>query len=360
VGGSAGGCSGRSCRQRGRTGIGADVGDRRRRLGDAAIDQALLRFCPDAVSDEMEQIMTDQKTGVDTCPLVSVCIPTYNRCEQLKSAVFSVMNGTYEHIAIIISDNASSDGTQEWCESICATDSRISYFRHEVNQGPTKNFEFARAKANGKYFMWLGDDDYLSSDYIEVCVAELETDESIALVSGVGVFHSGKSFLERRSDLFQLTNSQVFILIAKYLWLVRDNSIYYGIYRFEMVKGISQMNCVAGDWIWIAEILVYGKARMLDTVVIHRAQGGTTSSSFENIVKVLGAPAWQARYPRAAIAMNLFRYIGSSNDGSKSKKASTLCARSAVILVVFIKMLRSGFRVFLGALSLAKRRLASM
>lgn len=304
--------------------------------------------------------MTNEKSCAYTRPLVSVCIPTYNRCEQLKAAVWSVLNGTYQNIAIIISDNASSDGTQEWCESICATDSRISYFRHEVNQGPTRNFEFAREKASSKYFMWLSDDDYLSSEYIDVCVAELEADDSLALVSGVARFHTGGAVLDRRSDFFQLTNSQSFVRVAKYLWLVTDSSIYYGIYRSEIVKECVLINCLAGDWIWIAEMLVYGKARMLDTVVIHRAQGGTTSSSFENIVKVFGAPAWQARYPLAAIAINLFRYIGSSNDGSKSKKAGTLCARSAVILVVFVKMLRSGVRVFLGALSLAKRRLEDM
>jgi glycosyltransferase involved in cell wall biosynthesis len=309
----------------------------------------------------MEQIVTDQKSGLDVRPLVSVCIPTYNRCEQLKTAVWSVLNGTFEHVAIIISDNASSDGTREWCESICAIDRRVSYFRHEVNHGPTKNFEFARSKANGKYFMWLGDDDYLSPDYIEVCLATLETDESLALVAGVGAFHRSKVPLNHKTDFYQLTGGQAFVRVAKYLWLVNDNSIYYGIYRSEMAKNISLANCVAGDWVWIVEILARGKARMLDSIVVHREQGNNTSSSIENIVKVIGAPGWQSRYPRTAIATNLIRYVGASNyrskSGSKSEKISIQCVRGAVMFVVFMKTLRAGTRVFSRVFSRAARKL---
>ncbi|MBK9428337.1 MAG: glycosyltransferase family 2 protein [Gammaproteobacteria bacterium] len=234
--------------------------------------------------------MTDQKADVDTCPLVSVCIPTYNRCEQLKTAVESVLKGSYDHVAIIISDNASSDGTQEWCESVCAADNRVSYFRHEVNQGPTRNFEFARSKANGQYFVWLGDDDYLSPDYIEVCVAALEADASLVLVSGVGRFHTGNVLLDLQPDFFQLTAGPAFVRVAKYLWLVGDNSIYYGIYRSEMVENISLVNCIAGDWVWMAEVLARGKAKMVDPIIVHREQGDNTSSSMEKMVKVLRYP----------------------------------------------------------------------
>lgn len=291
--------------------------------------------------------MTDQKADVDTCPLVSVCIPTYNRCEQLKTAVESVLKGSYDHVAIIISDNASSDGTQEWCESVCAADNRVSYFRHEVNQGPTRNFEFARSKANGQYFMWLGDDDYLSPDYIEVCVAALEADASLVLVSGVGRFHTGNVLLDLQPDFFQLTAGPAFVRVAKYLWLVGDNSIYYGIYRSEMVENISLVNCIAGDWVWMAEVLARGKAKMVDPIIVHREQGDNTSSSMENMVKVLALPTWNARFPRTAIAMNLIRYVGVSNREAKRRGLGSISVHCAVASVVFLKALRSSARQLL-------------
>lgn len=47
-------------------------------------------------------------------PLISVYIPTYNRLELLKRAVQSVQNQTYKNFEIIIVDDNSSDGTQDF------------------------------------------------------------------------------------------------------------------------------------------------------------------------------------------------------------------------------------------------------
>nr|MDJ0677717.1 glycosyltransferase [Calothrix sp. MO_167.B42] len=50
-------------------------------------------------------------------PLVSVIIPTYNRCHYLQEAINSAIQQTYQNIEIIISDNCSIDDTQEIVES---------------------------------------------------------------------------------------------------------------------------------------------------------------------------------------------------------------------------------------------------
>jgi glycosyltransferase involved in cell wall biosynthesis len=51
-------------------------------------------------------------------PLLSICIPTYNRAELLKNCVESiVINYDFdEEVEVVISDNASDDNTLEICE----------------------------------------------------------------------------------------------------------------------------------------------------------------------------------------------------------------------------------------------------
>lgn len=76
-----------------------------------------------------------------TMPLVSICIPTYNRLSYLKKCVQSIVsqpefqNGKVE---IAISDNVSTDGTKEWCEEQVEKyrkQGNFIYHRNDYNTG---------------------------------------------------------------------------------------------------------------------------------------------------------------------------------------------------------------------------------
>ena len=47
-------------------------------------------------------------------PFFSVVIPTYNRSDVLSRSVDSVLSQTYQNFELIIIDNGSTDGTQQW------------------------------------------------------------------------------------------------------------------------------------------------------------------------------------------------------------------------------------------------------
>jgi len=99
-------------------------------------------------------------------PLVSICIPTYNRDAKLQRAIEALLRCDYPNIEIMKSDNASTDDTRAMCEKWAASDTRIRYYRHAANQGIVRNFQFARSKATGKFFLWHGDDDRLDRGFI--------------------------------------------------------------------------------------------------------------------------------------------------------------------------------------------------
>lgn len=252
-------------------------------------------------------------------PLVSVCIPTYNRAKKLERAVHALVGGSYKNIEIIISDNASSDETQNICSAFVASDSRVKYFRHAENQGPTKNFEFARDQATGKYFLWHGDDDYLDTDYIRTCVAELEQYPSLVLASGLGAYHNGDNTLTHYGNVIQSDSDVPFFRVMKYLSLVGDNSIFYGVFRVDLLRGIRMPNCLAGDWAWIGSVLLRGKAKVIPVVYVHRDFEGSTSSSIARIVSVIGAPRWHSRFPWIALSANVAGYLTFQSSDYKKK-----------------------------------------
>src|ERR1700687_633000 len=103
-------------------------------------------------------------------PLVSIGLPTYNRAVGLGRAIESVLAQDYRNIELIVSDNASTDETERLCTEYCRRDSRVRYLRQETNRGAISNFRAVVAHAQGEFFMWLGDDDWLDQGYLSECL----------------------------------------------------------------------------------------------------------------------------------------------------------------------------------------------
>src|SRR5688572_10868700 len=98
-------------------------------------------------------------------PRVSIGLPVYNGENYLAEAIDSILAQTFEDFELIISDNASTDRTQEICEAYAAKDGRIRYYRSEVNKGSAWNFNRVFELARGEYFKWAAHDDYIAPEY---------------------------------------------------------------------------------------------------------------------------------------------------------------------------------------------------
>jgi len=88
---------------------------------------------------------------------IGIYMPTHNRVELLKKAVNSVLAQTYQNFKLIIVDDASSDGTQEYLQSL--SDSRISYIRNDISQGACAARNKAITRLDTELVTGLDDDD---------------------------------------------------------------------------------------------------------------------------------------------------------------------------------------------------------
>lgn len=289
-------------------------------------------------------------------PLVSVCIPAYNRAEKLKRAVEKLIICSYKNIEIIISDNASSDNTKDICMDLEKLDRRVKYFRQAENIGPTKNFEFTYAKAKGKYFLWLGDDDYLDHDYIKICVDELEFDPSLVLVSGLGAYYRNGKELSYYGNIVQPNSATPLLRAMKYLWSAGESSILYGVYRADAVKDCRMPNCLAGDYIWVADVLLKGMAKVIPITFIHREFGDSMSSSFKRYASIINAPVWHGYFPLIAMSINIAGYLAfESKEYNKKSKFKKVVVYSLIFKLLSIKYAIIKIRLFASKVPLAKK-----
>ncbi|NES21023.1 MAG: glycosyltransferase family 2 protein [Symploca sp. SIO3E6] len=121
---------------------------------------------------------SEQNSKPNTAPLVSFGLPVYNPQEAyLRQILDSLLAQDIEDIEVVISDNVSDNGTQKICEEYTIRDPRVRYHRNETNIGQIDNFNQVLELAQGKYFRWIGADDWLETDYARRCVEVLETEE---------------------------------------------------------------------------------------------------------------------------------------------------------------------------------------
>jgi len=116
-------------------------------------------------------------------PLVTVGIPAYNEKRFIGQAIESVLTQTFTDFELLISDDASSDGTAEICAEFAARDRRIRLVRQSRNLGPFLNLKYVTDHATGALLVWLAHDDMLGSTYLEECVRQVKSRPHDVLVS---------------------------------------------------------------------------------------------------------------------------------------------------------------------------------
>lgn len=94
----------------------------------------------------------------------SIVITTYNRLDLLKRALRSAFDQTVT-AEIVVVDNASSDDTQSYLESL---GDRILYIRNEINANHSGAVNAGVEAASGDWLKLVDDDDYLAPNCLEV------------------------------------------------------------------------------------------------------------------------------------------------------------------------------------------------
>lgn len=110
-------------------------------------------------------------------PLLSICIPTFNRAHLLRSALLSLMAQVQEFagtVELVVSDNASSDDTPrviEWAKEA----GPLRYHRNSENIGIIRNILKVVELAAGEYCWLLGDDEMLRPGAVAKVVETLKS-----------------------------------------------------------------------------------------------------------------------------------------------------------------------------------------
>lgn len=133
-------------------------------------------------------------------PILSVCIPTFNRLHYLKEALAALLPQAELHgVEVCVSDNHSTDGTAQYLEALANRGGpALRYVVQAENIGIDKNMMAAIGMGGGRYVYPIGDDDVLPDGSLQEILREIEKDCDVLVLNG---WHTDPSLARKTKHL---------------------------------------------------------------------------------------------------------------------------------------------------------------
>ncbi|HVV14408.1 glycosyltransferase family 2 protein [Amycolatopsis sp.] len=195
-------------------------------------------------------------TGV---PRLSLGLPVYNGEEYLAESLDALLGQSFEDYELVISDNASTDGTEEICRTYVAKDSRVRYIRLAKNIGAAGNHNYVFAEARGELFKWASHDDLYGRDLLLRCVEALDERPDIVLAHSHNAIIDGEGMVTHPFDYRLATDSPRAPERFRSLLFEPGGDDFYGVIRTDVLRKVKPHDSYHhADRTFVAEVALRG------------------------------------------------------------------------------------------------------
>jgi len=194
-------------------------------------------------------------------PLITIGLPVYNSERFIRQSLDSLLGQSYGDFVLIISDNASTDGTADICHEYAARDPRVTYSRNPTNIGNPGNFNRVFRLCQTPYLKWSTSDDYWAPTFLEKALPVLQRDPSVALCYPAATFIDADGQNPTPYDdclhLVQDDPAQRFMHLVDNIGRAHQH---LGLIRTSMLRRTHLLGAhVHSDINLLAELVLYGK-----------------------------------------------------------------------------------------------------
>lgn len=213
-------------------------------------------------------------------PPLTIGLPVYNGERFLAEAIESTLEQTFGDFALVISDNASTDGTEEIGREFARRDPRVTFVRHPRNRGAAWNFNTLVHTAESPFFKWAAHDDVLLPTALERCMDHLrERPEAVlSFTRRVKIDENGDVVSQPRVRLLRFTapDAPPHERFADWLRLRRGCTELFGVARRATMLETRLIGpYAASDRVFLAEMVLRGPfTEVPEVLFLHREHEG--------------------------------------------------------------------------------------
>lgn len=217
---------------------------------------------------------------------VSVLLPVWNEEQWLRKRIDSILSQDWEDFELIISDNASTDRTEDICRYYAKTDRRIKYWRQKDNIGGAKNFEFTLEQSLGEYVTFAGGHDLWSSNYIRALKEKLDAKQKVVVsFAKVAWIDSDDNPLEKHRGIYCTEGvSSPIRRFNLYMWA--DQNPIYGMMRREPASEAWPTNdYIVGGQIFLQRMAILGQFAYVPEATFYRRENRKKETREERLAR---------------------------------------------------------------------------
>ncbi len=206
-------------------------------------------------------------------PKVSIGLPCYNEAPFIEETVRSVLAQTEEDFEFVICDNASTDGTLQIIERVCAGDPRVKIHPSVANIGGSANFLRAFTLTSAPYFMWMGAHDVLEKHYVKKLrlVLDADADCSLAYANSIFIAKDGSRPPGEQVEVGVDASDDLAVeRFKKVLWQLIRCDMFHGLMRRQWIDTKLLTSCRNADTVLLASLALHGKFRRVPELLFLR------------------------------------------------------------------------------------------
>jgi len=204
-------------------------------------------------------------------PRLSIGLPVYNGENYLAMSLEALLGQSYAEFELIISDNASTDATEQICRQYAASDPRIRYIRQARNLGAAVNHNFVFRESRGELFKWASHDDLYGRDLLARCVDALDEHPNVVLSHTSLAIIDGQDKITRGYDYRLATDSPHAPERFRSLLFALGGDDFYGIIRSDVLRKVTPHDSYHhADRTFVAEIALRGPFHQVPELLFFR------------------------------------------------------------------------------------------
>lgn len=247
-------------------------------------------------------------------PLVSICIPNYNKADFIGDTIDSVYNQSYRNIELFIIDDGSTDQSVNIIEDkISNAPFKAILLQNKKNSGICYSLNNALRLAEGQYYQMLGSDDKILPDKINSQVnifEKLPTDVAIVFGKSYRMDIEGNYLQSDYYESIDIDNSIINSLRFEDMLSKNFISSASHLVRMNAMRevGMYDESLRAEDWdIWLRIIKRYGFSFTDEYDSVYRIVPSSLSNNSKNFSEIY-----------AAYSKSLLKHLGYSRQGNRN------------------------------------------
>jgi hypothetical protein len=201
---------------------------------------------------------------------VTIGLAAYNSAKTLAAALDSLLAQSHQGLKLLVSDNASTDGSAEICAMYAARNPRIEWVRRSSTVPVAENFRELLERAETPYFMWAAADDLWAPTFVARNRAVLEAHPEFVASQSRVLFAVNGHPTRLATGTFKLDGDPTHN-VQRFCANPADNSRFYGLFRtIPLQRCFPRPYVHAFDWATSAMSLAAGGHNELDDVLMLR------------------------------------------------------------------------------------------